>query len=97
MNGEDKLKEGIVKVGNIALEVIEKYFGGDDQDEGKVKVANRVVGHSLKVMHMSQVATLTNRSQALRLLKYLPNDETRKEYIKLTQPDTQPLLLDRPK
>ena len=86
-------------IGHKALQIMDDYFDGKATDDPeRIKHAVRMIGASLKVEHMNQVQDISRKSQALRLIKYLPNDETlRQTYIVLTNPETRPLLLDRPK
>jgi hypothetical protein len=57
----------------------------------------RLVGIGLKKEHMEQIGIQSNRSFGLRLLQFLPkNDETRKKYIEMTNPELRPLLAARP-
>jgi hypothetical protein len=46
---------------------------------------------------MQQTRRLQERSQALRLLKFLPDAQARAKYIKITQPEAAALLEHRPK
>jgi len=93
---DEELREKIIDVGGKALEVLEGYFAGTESDEDKVKAAFRVVPQAVKVSHMNQQRVFVERSQAIRLLPYLKDEDTREKYIRLTQPTAKPLLLARP-
>jgi hypothetical protein len=95
MKDED-FREKTINVGGKALEMIEKYFEGSEQDSDKVKAAFRIVPQAVKVSHMNQVRVQVDRSHAIRLLPYLKDEEVREKYIRITQPSLKPLLLARP-
>ncbi len=85
-------------IGNKALSIMEEYLDGKRQGTDKVGFAAKMVTAALKVEHMNQLSDHAKKSFALRLMKYLPVDEElRKQYIKLTNPEIPPKLLDRPK
>jgi hypothetical protein len=92
-------EDQIVVVGDQALELIRSYFAGEHQeaDLPKIEKAFRFIGHPIKMLHMKQNRTQQERSQAIRLLKYLRSDGERDEYIKMTQPQAAALLEHRPK
>jgi len=94
---DEELREKMINVGGKALAVLVGYFEGTESDEDKVKVAFRVVPQAVKVSHMNQQRVFVERSQAIRLLPYLKDEDTREKYIRLTQPTAKPLLLARPK
>jgi hypothetical protein len=93
---DEELREKIINVGGKALEVLEGYFEGTESDEERVKAAFRVVPQAVKVSHMNQQRVFVERSQAIRLLPYLKDEDAREKYIQLTQPTAKPLLLARP-
>ena len=94
---EEQLKGDVLTTANKALGVMDSYLDGNEDDTAKVFNAQKLLSHGIKILHMNQVRVLTDRSQALRLLKYLPDDETREKYISITNPKVAPLLLQRPK
>lgn len=88
----------MAEVGDKALELIRQYFDGEaDTNDIRIDRAFKFIGHPIKVMHMKQYRKMQERSQAIRLLKFLPDDKTRKQYIRMTQPQTEALLENRPK
>jgi len=97
---EDKFEEKMAAVGDLALNLIADYFKakpeGKEEADPRVEKAFKFIGHPIKVRHMAQHRMLTERSQAIRLLPYLKNQEAREEYIKMTQPQAAPLLEHRP-
>lgn len=56
-----------------------------------------MIGWAIKLRHMLQIARFTERSHALRLLKFLPDEKTKERYIKLMNPEIKEILIDRPK
>jgi hypothetical protein len=92
---EDKISQ----VGDAALDLISRYFAGDTtpKEKNMVDKAFKFIGHPIKVMHMQQHRNLVERSQAIRLLQYFPTEQSKQEYIRLTQPQAAPLLTARPK
>ena len=93
---EEDFREKTINVGGKALEMIESYFEGNNEDPEKIKQAFRIVPQAVKVSHMNQVRVQVERSQAIRLLPYLKDEAMREKYIRITQPSVQPLLLGRP-
>ena len=93
---EETLKDRIIASGIRALEVVDGYLAGTSEDREKAITGFRILSQAVKVMQQNQVRQLTERSQALRLIPYLPKD-ARNEYIELTNPQVKTLLLDRPK
>lgn len=94
---EQTLKDRIIASSVKAMEAVDDYLAGNTDDREKAMTAFRILSQGVKVMQMMQVRMLTERSQALRLVKFLPNDEARAKYIALTNPQAAPLLLDKPK
>lgn len=96
-NPEEALKNRIVRGTNSAMDIVERYLAGKDEiDNTKALMAFRLLNQGVKVLHMNQVKALTERGHALRLLKFLPDDNARSEYIRMTNPQAAPLLLKKP-
>ena len=94
----NQFREKVQKVGDKALNVIDEYFDGKRDSAEKVSEAMKMVQSSIKIEHMNQIKGHLDRSLALRLIKFLPEDnETRNEYIRITNPEIQHLLLAKPK
>lgn len=91
-----KFRETVQGVGDEALGVMGRYFKGEHVSADKITMASRMVGHALKVEHMDQIKEISDKSLALRLIKFLPKDVDRDEYIRLTNPQLKPLLLGKP-
>ena len=90
-------RESVQDVANSAIGIIREYFSGKRQGTDKGKEAVRMVGFGLKVEHMNQIADVSNRSLALRLVKFLPKDVDKDQYIHLTNPQLRPMLMAKPK
>lgn len=90
-------RENVQEVGNEAITLVRDYFAGKRQGTDKIKEAVRMVGFGLKVEHMNQIAEFSNKSLALRLVKFLPKDVNKDQYIYLTNPQLRPMLLGKPK
>jgi hypothetical protein len=90
-----EFEERMDEVGMAALELVADFFT-KDEDSPKVEKAFKFLPHAIKVRHMRQTRQLQERSQAIRLLNFLPDEETRQRYIKATQPGAAPLLEHRP-
>src|SRR3989304_386349 len=93
---EQTLKDRIIESGIRALEVVDDYLAGSSEDREKAITGFRILSEAVKVMQQNQVRQLTERSQALRLIPYLPR-EARNDYIELPNPQVKHLLLDKPK
>ena len=91
------LREGVQKASQTALNIIQEYFNGTRPGSAQVKEAIRMVGFGLKVEHMNQLSMQSDRSLALRLIKFLPTEVDKQEYIRITNPQIAPLLLKKPK
>lgn len=94
---EEQLKVDVLATASKALGIMDSYLDNNEGITDRVLVSQKLLSHGIKILHMNQVKILTDRSQALRLLKYLPDDETRQKYISITSPKVAPLLLQRPK
>jgi len=97
----DLLKDSIISVGEKAIKVISEYFENSkdveaDVDLEKVDRAFKMINNSTRILHMDQVRINTERGHALKLLRYLPNEKIKSEYIKLTNPKLIPLLEAKP-
>jgi hypothetical protein len=97
MAKKDEFLSKMEAAGLSAVDMVIAYFiGENDEPTPKVEKAFKFLPHAIKMRHMEQVKVSNERSQALRLLKFLPDDETRRKYIGLTQPQVAPLLEHRP-
>lgn len=93
---EERLRGRILDTTDSAMDVVDECMRGGEVDE-RTSMAFRLVNQGVKILHMNQMRLFTERSQALRLLKYLPDEESRAEYIRISNPQAAPLLLSRPK
>ena len=89
---DEKILLGAEKSVNKYLAWIE----GDAEGSPTIKGAEKMIGWAIKIRHMMQIAKFTERSHALRLLKFLPDDKARQKYIRLTNPELKTILIDRP-
>ena len=92
----EKFREKIVKTADKALGWVNEYLEDKVNDLNKINNAIKVVQLGVKMEHMNQLKEQNKKSLAIRLLKFLPDKETRMEYIKLTNPEIKPLLLKKP-
>jgi hypothetical protein len=92
-----EIGDSIMHGGKLAMEIITDYFEGSLDYGPKVASALKFLPQVLKLKHMEQHRTLVERSQAIRLMPYFKDDETRHKYIRLTQPGAAALLEHRPK
>ncbi len=79
---------------------VDKYLAwiaGDKEGSPTIKGAEKMISWAIKIKHMMQIAKYTEQSHALRLLKFLPDDDSRQKYIQMTNPQLTPLLSHRPK
>jgi len=88
----DQLREGILRTTLKAVNIMDNYFNGKLPGSSLVKEASKMIGYGLKVEHMNQLRIQNDRSVALRLIKFLPKDIDRQEYIRLTQPQVAKLM-----
>lgn len=94
---EEEVRARVVAIANSGLNTIDQFFKGEETKPEKLSMAFKMLTQATKVLQMNQVRVLTERSQMLRLLPWLPTPESRARYIKLTNPKAAPLLLQRPK
>ena len=87
-------REKVQDISNEAANLLKKNLSGKEKLEGGMfDRLIRLIGAGLKVEHMNQLSQQNDRSFGLRLLTFLPKDQdTRKKYIELTNPELRPLL-----
>ena len=97
MNDErdDGFRHRVKAIAEKGLNIMEEDFEGTRKGTDKVNEASKMIGFGVKVSHMDQLKVQHERSQAIRLLPYIPK-EKRGEYISLTNPTASPYLLGRP-
>ena len=83
----------ILKVASKGMKIMNEYFDGKNTD--KVKEASRMISEGIKISNRNQVDEQVRRSQAVRLLAYIPKEQ-RANYIALTNPEAKPFLLSKP-
>lgn len=93
----DEFRDGVTRVGQKALGIMEDYLDGKRDGTDKVKEASRMIGAAIKIEHMNQIRVHTEKSLAIRLAQFLPKDgNARQQYIATMNPEIKPLLLARP-
>lgn len=96
MEREREVKEKIVNLTSEALKVIEGRLSGKETNPGMIQESLKVIGLGVKIMHMNQIKELTDRTHALKLMRFLPDEESKQKYMKLTHPQVKQFLLDKP-
>lgn len=90
----NKQMEGI---SDKALKCVDGFFDDKKGAKEKIKEALKVIGFKVSLKRMEEINERGNKSLALRLIKFLPQDKgIREKYILLTNPEVKPLLLDKP-
>jgi len=95
MENESKFREEVINTAEKAMGWINDYFTGKMADDGKISKAIKMVQFGVKMTHLNQIRVQGDKSLAIRLLKFLPEDK-RKDYIAVTNPEAKPFLLDKP-
>jgi len=85
----------VLENGNIAAKIIGDYLSGNVEGNDKVKTAERAVDQGVKISNRNQFNEQMKRSQAIRLVQFIPKNQ-RHEYISLTNPEVAPFLLPKP-
>ena len=94
-NKMENFRDDILLLAGKAVKIMEEYFDGERQGTDKIKEAARMITEGVKVSNRDQVDSQVKRSQAVRLLSYIPK-EKRADYIALTNPEAKPFLLGKP-
>jgi hypothetical protein len=85
-------------VSESALGLLEKGIRGDTKLEGGLMDrCIRLVGQGLSIEKMESIEKQNDRSFGLRLLPFLPKDESRIHYIEETNPEIKAVMAKRPK
>jgi hypothetical protein len=92
------LRSKIQTVAEDAIDLLQKAVSGKSTLEGGLMDRLiRLTGQGLKVEHMDQLKVQNDRSFGLRLLQFMPkDDQTRRKYIEMTNPELKPILLSAP-
>ena len=88
-------REGVLNLGQMAVDGLTEYFEGKRQGTDKVKEFSSTLREAVKVSNRDQMNDQVKRSQAIKLISYIPK-EKRDRYIIATNPETAPFLLDSP-
>ena len=87
------LRTGVQETAQEALYIIKGYFKGDKADQDRLTAAMKVLGLGVKIEHMNQLKDQGDKSLAIRMIQFLPKDEeTRNEYLKITNPQIANLI-----
>lgn len=89
-----ELKTEIIALGEKAVNVIGRYFDENEKDGVKVDRAIRILDKSTRILHMNQVKDLREKSYMLQLLRFLPDENIKRQYITMMNPQISGLLLD---
>jgi hypothetical protein len=92
---ETEFREKVLAVAAKGVRIIEGFFDGEEAKPEMVKEASRMIAEGVKVSNRNQVDQQVKRSQALRLIQFIPK-ANRLEYISITNPEAKPFLLARP-
>lgn len=88
-------RQSVLNLGIKGANIIDEYFEGKRAGTDKVSEATFMIREAVKVSNRDQVDIQVKRSQAIRLLHFIPENR-RKDYIALTNPEAKPFLLNRP-
>lgn len=88
-------REGVLTIPDKGLSIMTEYLDGTRAGTDMVNEASKMIREGVKVSNRDQVDLQVKRSQAIRLLGYIPKGN-RSEYIALTNPEARPFLLDKP-
>lgn len=91
----EKFRENVISVGEKGLGWLKEYFEGAELPTDKLDKAMKILQLSVKTPHIMQLDEQVKRSQAIRLLNFIPK-EHRSDYIALTNPEAKPFLLSKP-
>ena len=99
MAGKKDFREGVTDLGDKATDIMGEYFDGKRSGTDMVSEASQMIGHAIKLEHINQIKSQSDRSSTLRLMQFLPkNVEVRNRYIEMMNPELKSvLLLGRPK
>jgi len=92
---DDVFRNRIIGIGEKSLDIMEEFFDGKRHGTDKVKEASQMIREGVKISNRNQVDVQVQRSQAIRLIPYIPK-EKREKYIQFTNPETKPFLLAKP-
>lgn len=91
----EAFRDSVLNLGIKGASIIDEYFEGRRKGTEKIKEASAMIREAVKISNRDQVNEQVKRSQALKLISFIPK-EKRDEYIALTNPDAKPFLLARP-
>ena len=92
----EDFRGNVLGLASRAVTIMDDYFEGRRPGTDKIKEASAMIREGVKVSNRDQMDTQVKRSQAIRLISFIPK-ERRNEYIAITNPEAKPFLLGRPK
>lgn len=90
-----EFRKSVLSLSAKGIGIMEEYFEGTRMGTDKVQEASAMIREGVKISNRDQVDSQVKRSQAIRLLAHIPKAK-RGEYIKFTNPEVAPFLLDSP-
>lgn len=90
-----EFRSGVLGLADKGLNILDEYFEGERQGTDMVNEASKMIREGVKISNRDQVDVQVKRSQAIRLMSYIPK-ANRAEYISITNPEAKPFLLDKP-
>ena len=79
------------------LQWFKDYAEGKITSEEQIDKAYKFLRLEQQNRNLTRLTEQGNKSLALRLIRFLPNDdEMKKKYIQMTNPELQPLLIEKP-
>lgn len=91
----EDFRQGVLGLANKSVDIMGQYLEGSIEKADKIKEVSMMIREGVKVSNRDQVDNQVKRSQAIRLLSFIPKDR-RDEYIAFTNPETKPFLLPKP-
>jgi len=92
----EDFRNGIINIAGKGLDIMNEYFDGKRTGTDKIDEASKMIREGVKISNRDQVDAQVKRSQAIRLLHFIPN-ENRANYIAITNPEAKPFLLPKPR
>jgi len=91
----DDFRNSVLSLSAKGIGIMDEYFEGTRHGTEKVKEASAMIREGVKISNRDQVDAQVKRSQAIRLMAHIPK-KRREDYIKFTNPEVAPFLLDVP-
>lgn len=91
----EEFRSDVLSLAGKAINIMNEYFDGNRHGTDKVQEASSMIREGVKISNRDQVDSQVKRSQAIRLMHFIPK-ERQADYIKFTNPEAAPFLLDSP-